>query len=146
MRKIFVLGGLCICSVLSMADEVKSLPISPEITTEMVQPFSKAEIQQGMQEMQQRLNIRIEKRGHQLKREDFEWTWKGRQLKQNKRKEVCAIFQGVVNETFNMAQKNKARMRVGEQNLLNSRQQFIEALGFKENRVDTKMGFDCILR
>ena len=146
MRQILVLGGLCVCSVLSVADDITAMPNSPEISTEMVQPFSKAEIQQGMQDMQQRLNTRIENWGKELKREDFEWTWKGRQLKQYKRTEVCGIFQGVVNEIYGMAQKNKARLSVQEQVLLKDRSKFIETLGYQNNRVDTKMGFDCLLK
>ncbi|WP_081408551.1 hypothetical protein [Acinetobacter sp. NCu2D-2] len=112
----------------------------------MQQPFTKAEIQQGMQEMQQRLNSRIEAWGAELKRDDFEWTWRGRQLKQPKRQEVCGIFQGIVNETWAMAQKNKARLSAENQQVLQSRSAFIEALGYENNIVDTKMGFDCRLK
>ncbi len=116
----------------------------PKVVPE-VQPFSKAEIQQGLQEMQQRLNTRIEDWGKTLKREDFEWSWRGRQLKQPKRQEVCNIFQGVVNDTYNMAQKNKARLNEEDQKRLQNRHLFIEALGYENNIVDTKMGFDCRL-
>ena len=146
MKRILVCSVLFACSAMVMADEIKPMTQVAEIPTEIIQPFSKAEIQQGMQEMQQRLNTRIEDWGGELKREDFEWTWRGRQLKQYKRTEVCGIFQGVVNEIYSMAQKNRARLSVQEQALLKDRSKFIEALGYQHNRVDTKMGFDCLLK
>lgn len=144
--RILVLSVGCVFSLLVHAEETK-MPIEvPKAMTEMVQPFSKAEIQQGMHEMQQRLNTQIEDWGKTLKKDDFEWSWSGRQLKQPKRQEVCNIFQGVVNETYSMAQKNKARLSVEDQKLLQNRHLFIESLGYENNIVDTRMGFDCRLK
>ena len=57
--------------------------------------------------MQQRLNSRIEQWGKTLSRDDFEWTWRGRQMKPAKRQEVCDIFQGVVSEMYQMAVKTR---------------------------------------
>ena len=80
--------------------------------------------------MQRRLNSRIEQWGKILSRDDFEWTWRGRQMKPAKRQEVCDIFQGVVNEMYQMAVKNKARLSPEDQKLLSNRDLFIEKLGF----------------
>lgn len=144
--RILVLSIGCVFSLLVHAEETKMAIELPKAMTEMVQPFSKAEIQQGMQEMQQRLNTQIEDWGKTLKKDDFEWSWTGRQLKQPKRQEVCNIFQGVVNETYSMAQKNKARLSVEDQKILENRHLFIESLGFDNNIVDTRMGFNCRLK
>ena len=95
--------------------------------------------------MQRRLNSRIEQWGKILSRDDFEWTWRGRQMKPAKRQEVCDIFQGVVNEMYQMAVKNKARLSPEDQKLLSNHDLFIEKLGFQNNRVNTQMGFDCRL-
>jgi len=142
--RILVCSLACTLSLFTHAEDTKAQIEMPKVVPE-VQPFSKAEIQQGLQEMQLRLNTRIEDWGKTLKREDFEWSWRGRQLKQPKRQEVCNIFQGVVNDTYNMAQKNKARLNMEDQKLLENRHHFIEALGYENNIVDTKMGFDCRL-
>ncbi|WP_254202554.1 MULTISPECIES: hypothetical protein [unclassified Acinetobacter] len=111
-----------------------------------VQPITQAEIQQGLLNMQQRLDARIEKWGQSLDADDFEWTWRGRKLKQAKRQEVCEIFQGVVDEMYQLAVKNKARLNSEDQKLLSNRSLFIEKLGYENNRVNTRMGFDCHLR
>lgn len=95
--------------------------------------------------MQKRLDARIDNWGQSLNSDDFEWTWRGRKLKQTKRQEVCAIFQGVVNEMYQLAVKNKARLNPEEQKLLSNRSLFIEKLGYENNRVNTQMGFDCRL-
>ncbi|OTG78050.1 hypothetical protein B9T33_14465 [Acinetobacter sp. ANC 5054] len=111
-----------------------------------IQPLTKAEIQQLLSEMQQRQNQRIEEWGKTLKAEDFERTWLGRQLKKPKRQEVCGIYQGLVNETYALAQKNKLRLPKSDQQFLEDRDLFIQSLGYKDNIVDTKMGFNCRLR
>ncbi len=67
-------------------------------------------------------------------------------MKSAKRQEVCDIFQGVVNEMYQMAVKNKARLSPEDQKLLSNRDLFIEKLGFQNNRVNTQMGFDCRLQ
>ena len=113
--------------------------------TQQVQPITQAEIQQGLADMQKRLDARIDNWGQSLNSDDFEWTWRGRKLKQTKRQEVCAIFQDVVNEMYQLAVKNKARLNPEEQKLLLNRSLFIEKLGYENNRVNTQMGFDCYL-
>src|SRR5690606_5806435 len=113
--------------------------------TQQVQPITQAEIRQGLTDMQQRLDTRIDNWGQTLTADDFEWTWRGRKLKQAKRQEVCDIFQGVVNEMYQLAVKNKARLNPEEQKLLLNRSLFIEKLGYENNRVNTQMGFDCRL-
>src|SRR5690606_6983511 len=113
--------------------------------TKEVQPITQAEIQQGLLNMQKRLDTRIEKWGQSLNSDDFQWTWRGRKLKQAKREEVCDIFQDVVDEMYQMAIKNKARLGPEEQKLLSNSSLFIEKLGYENNRVNTQMGFDCYL-
>jgi hypothetical protein len=110
-----------------------------------VQPLTQAEIQQSLLNMQQRLDARIKNWGQSLDSDDFQWTWRGRQLKPAKRQEVCDIFQGVVDEMYQLAVQNKARLAVEEQKLLSNRSRFIEKLGYENNRVNTRMGFDCRL-
>ena len=126
-----------------------ALPLHAEEQTaaapEKIQPITQAEVQQSLTEMQQRLNLRIEQWGQSLQRDDFEWTWHGRKLKQSKRQEVCDIFQQVVNEMYQLMVENKARLRPEDQKLLSNRDGFIEKLGYQNNRVNTKMGFDCRL-
>lgn len=95
--------------------------------------------------MQKRLDTRIEKWGQSLNSDDFQWTWRGRKLKPAKREEVCDIFQDVVDEMYQLAVKNKARLGPEEQKLLSNRSLFIEKLGYENNRVNTQMGFDCYL-
>lgn len=114
------------------------------LTTEN-RPITQAEIQQSLRDMQKRLDARIEKWGQSLDADDFQWTWQGRKLKQAKRQEVCNIFQGVVDEMYQLAVQNKARLDQEEQKLLSNRSLFIEKLGYKNNQVDTQMGFDCLL-
>lgn len=107
----------------------------------MVKPLSKEEIKQGLAEMQLRQNQRIEAWGKPLKPEDFERSWFGRILKKPKRQEVCGIYQGLIDGTYNRAQQNKNRLPEPDQKLLEDRNQFIQALGYKGNIVDTRMGF-----
>src|SRR5690606_25588712 len=114
--------------------------------TKEVQPITQAEIQQGLLNMQKRLDKRIERWGESVDSDDFQWTWWGRKLRQAKREEVCDIFQDVVDEMYQMAIKNKARLGPEEQKLLSNRSLFIEKLGYENNRVNTQMGFDCYLR
>ena len=51
----------------------------------------------------------------------------------------------VVDEMYQLAVKNKARLGPEEQKLLSNRSLFIEKLGYENNRVNTQMGFDCYL-
>lgn len=111
-----------------------------------VQPFTKAEMQQGMQAMKQGLHDRIEAWGTNLKPEDFERSWTGRQLNKQKRQEICGIFQDVIDHTFKLAVDNKARLPEEDQNIIEDRNLFIQSFGYKDNIVDTKMGFNCRLR
>lgn len=117
-------------------NEQNSVVIAP-------QPLTKEEIRSGLELMQNKLNSRIEAFGQGLSADDWEWTWRGRQLNQNKRREVCGIFQSVVDEFYQMALDNKARLSKEDQERLNNRSTFIEGLGYQNNIMNTKMGFDC---
>ena len=130
---------------MSCLAEGNQISMGNEVVT-VVQPLSKEEIQQGMLEMQQRQNQRIEAWGKTLKSEDFERSWFGRILKQPKRQEVCGIYQGLIDETYHLMQQNKERLPATDQTLLEDRNQFIQAFGYKDNIVDTRMGFNCRIR
>ncbi|WP_034585835.1 MULTISPECIES: hypothetical protein [Acinetobacter] len=145
MRKGWMIAScvtLLVFNLSSRAEEVQQ----PEAQQKAIKPMTQEEIQQGLAEMQQRLNDRIEAWGKTLTKNDFELSWRGRILKQPKRQEVCNIFQGVVNETYRMAVQNKARLSPEAQEVLKDRNVFIEKLGYHNNIVDTRMGFNCRLR
>jgi hypothetical protein len=127
------------CSALSYADEVAAVPVQP-------QPLTKEEIQKGMTDLRDLQNQRIEAWGQSLKPEDFERNWFGRILKKPKRQEVCGIYQGIVDETLRLAVQNRKRLPEADQQLLNDRNAFIQALGYENNIVDTQMGFNCRLK
>lgn len=146
MKKGWILAGCSTLLLASMMTQAQEAPQQSVSSQDTVQPITQAEIRQGLAAMQQRLNSRIEQWGKTLSRDDFEWTWRGRQMKPAKRQEVCDIFQGVVNEMYQMVVKNKARLSPEDQKLLSNRDQFIEKLGFQNNRVNTQMGFDCRLQ
>src|SRR5690606_2362688 len=114
--------------------------------TKKVQPITQAEIQQGLLNMQKRLATRTEKWGQSQNSDDFQWTWRGCNLKPAKREEVFDIFQDVADQMYQLAVKNKARLGREEQKLLSNRSLFIGKLGYENNRVNTQMGFDCYLR
>ena len=112
-----------------------------------IQPLTKEEVQQGIASMKESLHARIEAWGTTLKPTDFERSFfSGRQLNKQKRQEVCAIFQGVIDDTYKLAVENKARLKVSDQPIVDDRNSFIEHLGYPNNIVDTKMGFNCRLR
>lgn len=117
----------------------KNKPTQPE-------PYTQNEIRQGLKDMHQKMISSIEAWGNTLKPEDFERGWRGRQLNKAKRQEVCAIYQHVINDTYHLATANKARLSPKDQRLLSDRHVFIQSLGFKNNIVDTKMGFNCRLK
>lgn len=146
MKKGWILAGCSTLLLASMMTQAQEAPQQSVSSQDTVQPITQTEIRQGLAVMQQRLNSRIEQWGKTLSRDDFEWTWRGRQMKSAKRQEVCDIFQGVVNEMYQMAVKNKARLSPEDQKLLSNRDLFIEKLGFQNNRVNTQMGFDCRLQ
>ena len=111
------------------------------------QPLTKVEIQQGILAMKQDLHDRIEAWGANLKAEDFErGVFSGRQLNKQKRQEVCGIFQGVIDRSYALALENKARLPEGDLKIIEDRNLFIQSFGYKNNIVDTQMGFNCRLR
>ncbi|WP_150115750.1 hypothetical protein [Acinetobacter sp. TGL-Y2] len=112
---------------------------SPAILTEQ-------EIQQGLLNMKNKMNQRIEQWGNALNRQDFDRVRGKMQLKAAKQLEVCAIFQEVIDETYLAAQANKHRLTDADQRVLSSRTDFINALGFKHNVVQTELGFDCRMK
>lgn len=141
-----ILLSVCIgampCAMASV--EKESITDTARIS-DAIQPLSEQEVRRAIQAMENKLNRRIDAFGQSLSADDFEWTWRGRQLNQKKRREVCAIFQSVVDEFYQMAVTHKARLTDKDQALLKNRRTFIEALGYQNNRVQTSMGFDCLL-
>lgn len=146
MKKGWFLASCSTLLLASMMTQAQEAPQQSLSSQDKVQPITQEEIRQGLAAMQQRLNSRIEQWGKTLSRDDFEWSWLGRQMKPAKRQEVCDIFQGMVNEMYQMAVKNKAQLIPEDQKLLSNRDLFIEKLGFQNNRVNTQMGFDCRLQ
>lgn len=119
-----------------------SVPTQPEI-----KPLTQAEIKAGLAKMEKWMVASIDEWGKSLKAEDFERTWTGgRQLVKAKRQEVCGIYQRIVNETYRLANDNKLRLSQADQAALQDRNAFIQNLGFKNNIVDTKMGFNCRIK
>ena len=135
---------LMIASVSLAANDntLEAASMTPTVPT----PYTRAEIQTALQAMQQRMNQQIEAWGKTLTQKDFERTWRGRQLSKVKRQEVCGIYQNIVNEMYNTAYANRARLGTEAQKRLQDRDGFIQSLGFENNVVDTQMGFNCRLR
>ncbi|OTG75510.1 hypothetical protein B9T26_05740 [Acinetobacter sp. ANC 4169] len=121
-------------------------PAAHQAATETVKPITQAEIQQGLKDMQQRMNQQIEAWGKTLTSDDFEWSWTGRQLKKEKRQQVCGIYQNIINDIYRLAVENKARLSEPDQKLLQDRNAFIQALGYRDNLVDSRMGFNCRIK
>lgn len=117
----------------------ENIVASPVLLTEK-------EIQQGLLNMKNKMNQRIEQWGSVLNRQDFDRVRGKMQLKAAKQLEVCAIFQGVIDETYLAAQANKHRLTEADQKVISSRTDFINALGFKNNIVQTELGFDCRMK
>lgn len=69
----------------------ENIVASPVLLTEK-------EIQQGLLNMKNKMNQRIEQWGSVLNRQDFDRVRGKMQLKAAKQLEVCAIFQGVIDE------------------------------------------------
>lgn len=138
-----------LCPALHAEDAVTVPPSQVEVpppANPEVQPFTKDEMMQGIASMRERQNQRIEAWGSTLKPEDFERSWFGRILKKPKRQEVCGLYQDTVNETIKLALQNKERLPEADQKLLQDRNAFIQSLGYKNNLVDTQMGFNCRLK
>lgn len=104
------------------------------------------DIQQELANMKTRLNTRIEDWGKTLTPNDFEWTWRGRMLKQSKRIEVCNIFQNVINETYRLMIKHKSNLNEANQKVLEDRNTFIQQLGINDHTIPTQMGFSCVVK
>lgn len=130
---------------LSKTDRESQTQNSKDIAAD-VRPLTQAEIRQGLQNMHQRMISSIEIWGNSLKPEDFERSWRGRLLNKTKRQEVCGIYQKIVNDTYQLALENKARLSLQDQKVLADRNVFIQNLGFKDNIVDTQMGFNCRIK
>lgn len=139
-KKIFcsaLFWGLCLLTPLSNADEATL------IAEDTPQLISQAEIQQGLLDVRNKMNTRIETWGATLTRTDFERKKGKLVLKPSKQAEVCQIFQGVIDETYLSSHANKHRLSLDDQKLIESRALFIQALGIENSIIPTKLGFDC---
>lgn len=116
----------------------------PQVVTPT--PLSRAELQHMFKAMQIRMGQEIEAWGARLTADDFERSWTGRQLKKAKRQEVCGIYQTVINDSYQYTLAHQTGLSAKDQALLKDRNAFIQNLGFKDNIVDTQMGFNCRLR
>lgn len=144
----FITGliALAVVTVIMPATSFAESLVAHQAATETVKPITQAEIQQGLKDMQQRMNQQIEAWGKTLTSDDFEWSWTGRQLKKEKRQQVCGIYQNIINDIYGLAVENKVRLSEQEQKLLQDRNAFIQALGYQDNLVDSKMGFNCRIK
>lgn len=138
--------SLMTLSAMTQATEVPTASVEAPTPSIAPEPVSQAEIKQALQAMQLKMQQRIKTWGKSLSPNDFERTWHGRQLKKAKRQEVCGIYQSVVNDTYQLADANRARLSAEAQQRLQDRDAFIQSLGFKDNLVDTQLGFNCRLR
>lgn len=130
-------GFLLVIAQVSYANE------PPLVVGSTPQLITQTEIQQGLLEMKNKMNIRIEDWGKQLDRNDFDRKNGKLVLKKSKQVEVCRIFQVVIDETYQSAQSNKHRLAPAEQKMVETRAAFISALGIKDNIIQTKLDFDC---
>ncbi|WP_228146612.1 hypothetical protein [Acinetobacter sp. ANC 3903] len=145
----FLITGLIALAIVTAIMPTTSFAessVAHQAATEIVKPITQAEIQQGLKDMQQRMNQQIEAWGKTLTSDDFEWSWPGRQLKKEKRQQVCGIYQNIINDIYRLAVENKARLSEQEQKLLQDRNAFIQVLGYQDNLVDSKMGFNCRIK
>lgn len=124
----------------------KDAELEQTVTLQHADRLTQAEIQKAMGDMKRKLNVRIEAWGKKLTRRDFEKVQGKVRLKYAKKLEVCQIFQSVIDETYQLALKNKHRLSPADQQNVGSRNDFIQALGFKDNIVRTEMGFDCRIK
>lgn len=113
------------------------------VAEESVQLITKQEIQQGLVDMQKKMNSRIDQWGSKLTRSDFDRKRGKLVLKSSKQLEVCGIFQGVIDETYQSAQRNKQRLTESDRKVLENRASFVQALGIQNNIIPTQLGFDC---
>ncbi len=137
---------LCVFSSSLFITNLSSANEPSIVVGEGVQLITKQEIQQGLVEMQKKMNTRIEQWGAKLTREDFDRKRGQLVLKSSKQLEVCGIFQGVIDETYLAAQANKYRLTEADQKVVSSRADFINALGFKNHIIKTELGFDCRMK
>lgn len=140
------LTALAVVTAIMPATSFAESLVAHHAAMEIVKPITQAEIQQGLKDMQQRMNQQIEAWGKTLTRNDFEQSWTGRQLKKEKRQQVCGIYQNIINDNYSLAVENKARLSEQEQKLLQDRNAFIQALGYQDNYVDSRMGFNCRIK
>ena len=137
---------LCVFSTSLFIANLSSANEPPIVIEEGVQLITKQEIQQGLVEMQKKMNTRIEQWGSKLTREDFDRKRGKLVLKSSKQLEVCGIFQGVIDETYQSAQRNKHRLTEDDQKVVENRTAFVQALGIQNNIIPTILGFDCRVR
>lgn len=104
------------------------------------------EIQRELNGMQIRLDQQIDDWGKTLTKDDFEWTLRGRMLKQPQRVEICNIFQNVINETYLLVKKHNANLSDSDKKIVENRDTFIQKLGVKDKTISTKMGFSCVIK
>lgn len=112
-------------------------PVAP------VQPLTEAEVQKALNDMRIKILKDLEIWSNQLKRSDFNRQGGQLSLKPAKQQEMCQIFQKTIDETYLLAKKNRHRMNPEEQAIVDNRSRFLQTLGFKNNTIPTKLGFDC---
>ncbi|OTG85928.1 hypothetical protein B9T31_10080 [Acinetobacter sp. ANC 4558] len=136
---LFSISSFCMVHAAPTESEISSVEQAfPSLTQE--------DTKQKLEVMKLRLNASIEEWGSRLTRDDFEWTWQGKMLKQSKRVQICNIFQSVINDTYLLLRQNQESLSDTDQKNIENRQVFIQQLGIKNNTIPTKMGFNCIVK
>lgn len=121
-------------------------PTSVQVDSELDKPISQAEIQQGLEQMQQRLNQKIQAWEKNLDRHAFERIDRKYQLKKTEQDKVCAIFQETIDETYQRALSLKTRFNTTDQAILADKNLFIQHIGIENHDLDSKLGFSCHIK
>ena len=108
-----------------------------------IQPLTEAEVQKALDDMRSKMLKDLDTWSSQLKRSDFKRQGGQLSLKQIKQLELCQIFQKTIDETYVLAKNNRHRMNAEEKAIVDNRAKFLQILGFKNNVIATKLGFDC---
>ena len=136
---------LCMTICLNVAQAYAQMPNNDQIKSELTSPLTQQEIDTALSEMRVKLDHNLHNWSHQLKRKDFDRTGKNLELKASKQTELCKIYQTSIDDTYALALKHRHRMSQGEQAVVDHRDKFIQYLGFKNNQINTKLGFSCRL-
>lgn len=142
---LIILCGVLISSTSFSADNVNSAT-SVKVEESAIKPLTKQEIDIAIEQMKTKLFLRVDQWNSGLGRNDFERVQGQLVLKEHKQQDLCKIFQGVIDETYTLAQQNRDRMTAEEKNIIDNRADFLKAIGFPSKTIKTKIGFNCYIK